>query len=354
MTKSLDYKKVLVGVSGGVDSSVCIDLLKKQGLEVEGVVIRFSPESDEAVKDAQKVCDKLGITLHIADAQADFKKYVVAPFCENYVSGKTPNPCIVCNPHVKFATLIKTADELGIGYIATGHYAQVEKVGETYFVKKAVSVAKDQSYMLYRLPQEILSRLILPIGSYEKPEIREMAGELELFNADKPDSQEICFIPDNDDKAFLKQILPPKAFKKGKVFHADGRLLGNHDGIQNYTVGQRKGLGIALGKPAYVVALDAKKNSVILGDSEHLMHNQLTASQNNYFIELPLETPIAVDAKIRYRAQAAPAELLCHSDGTATVTFKESQRAITPGQCVAYYKGDALIGGGIIETAQNV
>ena len=195
MTKSLDYKKVLVGVSGGVDSSVCIDLLKKQGLEVEGVVIRFSPESDEAVKDAQKVCDKLGITLHVADAQADFKKYVVAPFCENYVSGKTPNPCIVCNPHVKFATLIKTADELGIGYIATGHYAQVEKVGETYYVKKAVSIAKDQSYMLYRLPQEILSRLILPIGSYEKPEIRDMAGQLELFNADKPDSQEICFIP---------------------------------------------------------------------------------------------------------------------------------------------------------------
>ena len=205
MTKNLDYKKVLVGVSGGVDSSVCIDLLKKQGLEVEGVVIRFSPESDEAVTDAQKVCDKLGITLHVADAQADFKKYVVTPFCENYVSGKTPNPCIVCNPHVKFATLIKTADELGIGYIATGHYAQVEKVGETYFVKKAVSVAKDQSYMLYRLPQEILSRLILPIGSFEKPEIREMAGELELFNADKPDSQEICFIPDGNHGQFIEE-----------------------------------------------------------------------------------------------------------------------------------------------------
>ncbi|MBR4035918.1 MAG: 7-cyano-7-deazaguanine synthase, partial [Oscillospiraceae bacterium] len=162
MTKSLDYKKVLVGVSGGVDSSVCIDLLKKQGLEVEGVVIRFSPESDDAVKDAQRVCEKLGITLHVADAQADFHKWVVTPFCENYVSGRTPNPCIVCNPHVKFATLIKTADELGIGYIATGHYAQVEKVGDTFYVKKAISTAKDQSYMLYRLPQEILSRLLLP------------------------------------------------------------------------------------------------------------------------------------------------------------------------------------------------
>ena len=213
---------------------------------------------------------------------------------------------------------------------------------------------KDQSYFLSLVSPDVLDRCIFPLGELSKEQVRDIARELGLHVAEKGDSQEICFIPDNDYKAFLKQILPPKAFKKGKVFHADGRLLGNHDGIQNYTIGQRKGLGIALGKPAYVVALDAKKNSVILGDNDHLMHNQLTASQNNYFISLPAETPVMVDAKIRYRAQAAPAELIIHTDGTSTVTFKEQQRAITPGQCVAYYIDDALIGGGIIDSAQNV
>ena len=347
MTKSLDYKKVLVGVSGGVDSSVCIDLLKKQGLEVEGVVIRFSPESDEAVKDAQKVCDKLGITLHIADAQADFKKYVVAPFCENYVSGKTPNPCIVCNPHVKFATLIKTADELGIGYIATGHYAQVEKVGETYFVKKAVSVAKDQSYMLYRLPQEILSRLILPIGSFEKPEIREMAGELELFNADKPDSQEICFIPDGDYGSFIKNL--GYKTKYGWLIAPDGKRIRRHEGVHNFTIGQRKGLGVALGKPAFVKEI-TEKGDVLLGFAGDEFFSGVELSRpvyaNGY---LDKETVYTV--KIRSAAKGDQAKAVYCDDEKIVLEFVNPVRAAAKGQSVVIYTDNYVVAGGFIENA---
>ena len=347
MTKSLDYKKVLVGVSGGVDSSVCIDLLKKQGLEVEGVVIRFSPESDEAVKDAQKVCDKLGITLHIADAQADFKKYVVAPFCENYVSGKTPNPCIVCNPHVKFATLIKTADELGIGYIATGHYAQVEKVGETYFVKKAVSVAKDQSYMLYRLPQEILSRLILPIGSYEKPEIREMAGELELFNADKPDSQEICFIPDGNYGEFIKNL--GYKTKYGWLMSPEGKRLRRHEGVHNFTVGQRKGLGVALGKPAFVKEI-TEKGDVLLGYAGEEFFSGVELSSPVYANGY-LEAGTAFTVKIRSASKGDEAKAVYCDDEKIVLEFVNPVRAAAKGQSVVIYTDNYVVAGGFIENA---
>ena len=347
MTKNLDYKKVLVGVSGGVDSSVCIDLLKKQGLEVEGVVIRFSPESDEAVTDAQKVCDKLGITLHVADAQADFKKYVVTPFCENYVSGKTPNPCIVCNPHVKFATLIKTADELGIGYIATGHYAQVEKVGETYFVKKAVSVAKDQSYMLYRLPQEILSRLILPIGSFEKPEIRDMASELELFNADKPDSQEICFIPDGDYGTFIKNL--GYKTKYGWLIAPDGKRIRRHEGVHNFTIGQRKGLGVALGKPAFVKEI-TEKGDVLLGfaGDEFFSGVELSAPvyANGY-----LDKDTVFTVKIRSASKGDEAKAVYCDDEKIVLEFVSPVRAAARGQSVVIYTDNYVVGGGFIEKA---
>ena len=347
MTKNLDYKKVLVGVSGGVDSSVCIDLLKKQGLEVEGVVIRFSPESDEAVADAQKVCDKLGITLHVADAQVDFKKYVVTPFCEDYVSGKTPNPCIVCNPHVKFATLIKTADELGIGYIATGHYAQVEKVGETYFVKKAVSVAKDQSYMLYRLPQEILSRLILPIGSYEKPEIRDMASELELFNADKPDSQEICFIPDGDYGTFIKNL--GYKTKYGWLIAPDSKRIRRHEGVHNFTIGQRKGLGVALGKPAFVKEI-TEKGDVLLGfaGDEFFSGVELSAPvyTNGY-----LDKDTVFTVKIRSASKGDEAKAVYCDDEKIVLEFVNPVRAAARGQSVVIYTDNYVVAGGFIEKA---
>ena len=347
MTDILDFKKVLVGVSGGVDSSVCVDLLKKQGLTVEGVVIRFSPESDEAVEDARKVCEKLDIPLHIADAQADFHKYVVTPFCRNYVSGRTPNPCIVCNPHVKFATLIKKADELGIGYIATGHYAQVEKVDETFYVKKAISTAKDQSYMLYRLPQEILSRLLLPIGSYEKPEIRDMAGALELFTADKPDSQEICFIPDGDYSAFIKNL--GYKTKYGWLMSPEGKRLRRHDGVHNFTIGQRKGLGVALGKPAFVKEI-TEKGDVLLGYAGEEFFTGVELSSPVYPAGR-LEKNSEVTIKVRSASKGDAAKVVFSDSEKIVLEFVQPVRAAAPGQSVVIYNGDYVIAGGFIEKA---
>ncbi len=347
MTDILDFKKVLVGVSGGVDSSVCVDLLKKQGLTVEGVVIRFSPESDEAVEDARKVCEKLDIPLHIADAQADFHKYVVTPFCRNYVSGRTPNPCIVCNPNVKFATLIKKADELGIGYIATGHYAQVEKVGETFYVKKAISTAKDQSYMLYRLPQEILSRLLLPIGSYEKPEIRDMAGALELFTADKPDSQEICFIPDGDYSAFIKNL--GYKTKYGWLMSPEGKRLRRHDGVHNFTIGQRKGLGVALGKPAFVKEI-TEKGDVLLGYAGEEFFTGVELSSPVYPAGR-LEKDCEVTIKVRSASKGDAAKVVFSDSEKIVLEFVQPVRAAAPGQSVVIYNGDYVIAGGFIEKA---
>ena len=350
---------VALGMSGGVDSSVAVHLLQKAGYEVHGIHMLMIPEKFQpnptSQEDAKAVAEQFGIEFTVLDVRDKFEECIIQQFGKEYSCGRTPNPCINCNQQLKFGLFADVAKKIGADFISTGHYVRtgVSEYNRKLFYK-AVDAKKDQSYFLSLVSPDVLDRCIFPLGELSKDQVRDIARELGLHVAEKGDSQEICFIPDNDYKAFLKQILPPKAFKKGKVFHADGRLLGNHDGIQNYTIGQRKGLGIALGKPAYVVALDAKKNSVILGDNDHLMHNQLTASQNNYFISLPAETPVMVDAKIRYRAQAAPAELIIHTDGTSTVTFKEQQRAITPGQCVAYYIDDALIGGGIIDSAQNV
>ena len=350
---------VALGMSGGVDSSVAVHLLQKAGYEVHGIHMLMIPEKFQpnptSQEDAKAVAEQFGIEFTVLDVRDKFEECIIQQFGKEYSCGRTPNPCINCNQQLKFGLFADAAKKIGADFISTGHYVRTEvsEYNRKLFYK-AVDAKKDQSYFLSLVSPDVLDRCIFPLGELSKDQVRDIARELGLHVAEKGDSQEICFIPDNDYKAFLKQILPPKAFKKGKVFHADGRLLGNHDGIQNYTIGQRKGLGIALGKPAYVVALDAKKNSVILGDNDHLMHNQLTASQNNYFISLPAETPVMVDAKIRYRAQAAPAELIIHTDGTSTVTFKEQQRAITPGQCVAYYIDDALIGGGIIDSAQNV
>lgn len=350
---------VALGMSGGVDSSVAVHLLQQAGYEVHGVHMLMIPEkfhpNPAAVNDVRSVAEQLKIQLSVLNVREQFENIVIQQFVKEYSNGRTPNPCILCNKQLKFGLFAENAKKINADFISTGHYVRTElhENGKKLF-HKAMDSKKDQSYFLSMVSPEILDRCIFPLGNYTKDQVRDIAREIGLPVAEKSDSQEICFIPDNDYKAFLQQILPPKAFKKGKVFHADGRLLGNHDGIQNYTIGQRKGLGIALGKPAYVVDLDAKRNAVILGDNEHLMHNQLTASQNNYFVELPLETPVQIEAKIRYRAQAAPAQLICHADGTSTVTFADAQRAITPGQCAAYYKGDALIGGGIIETAVTV
>lgn len=345
---NLDFNKVLVGVSGGVDSSVCIDLLQKQGLEVEGVVIRFSPSSDEAVEDARKVCEKLGIKLHVADAQEAFKKYVIAPFCENYVNGMTPNPCIVCNPNVKFAALIAKADELGIGYIATGHYAQVEKANDFYYVKKAVSAAKDQSYMLYRLGQDVLSRLLLPIGSYEKPDIRTMAGDIGLFNADKPDSQEICFIPDGNHGRFIENL--GYKTKYGWFISPEGKKIKKHNGVHNYTVGQRKHLGIALGKPAFVKEIQENGN-ILLGYAGDEFFTSVELSSPVYTEGRPLNDGDVFTVKIRSAAKGDQAKVTYSDNEKVVLEFPQPVRAAAKGQSVVIYNNDYVVGGGFIRKA---
>ena len=351
-------KRVVLGMSGGVDSSVAVHLLQKAGYEVHGVHMLMIPDefgaNPDAARDAESVAKQFNISFSVFDVRDKFRNIIIQQFANEYSNGRTPNPCVLCNKVFKFGFLADELQKFDADYISTGHYVNSTEYvlgdkGNCYHLfHKAADAKKDQSYFLAMVNPDIVQKCIFPLGGLTKEEVRDIAREIGLPVAEKKDSQEICFIPDNDYKTCLNKVLPPSAFRKGKVFHADGSYLGEHTGIQNYTIGQRKGLGISLGKPAYVVALDAKRNRVILGDNEHLMADTLTASDNNYFIDMPIDEPFAVEAKIRYRAQAAPATLLRHADGTSTVTFAESQRAITPGQYVAYYINDLLIGGGII------
>lgn len=347
---NLDFSKVLVGVSGGVDSSVCIDLLQKKGLTVEGVIIKFSTSNEKDIADAQKVRDKFGIKLHIADAQEKFKENVILPFCQNYVSGRTPNPCIICNPLVKFATLIETADKLGIGYIATGHYAQTEKIGNFHFIKKSVSEVKDQSYMLYRLPQNIISRLILPIGGFEKTDIRVKAEELELFNAQKPDSQEICFIPDGDYSSYIKNL----GFKTkyGWLISPEGKRLKRHEGVHNYTVGQRKHLGVALGRPAFVKEITSK-GDVLLGYAGDEFFKSVTLSDPVYSCEKPFEIGQIFSVKVRSTAKGDLAKVVYSDNDKIELEFLQPVRAVAKGQSLVIYNDKYVVGGGFIENAEQ-
>ena len=341
----MNKMKAVIAMSGGVDSSVAALLMKNEGYTCVGATMQLYSEGD--CSDAKAVADKLGMPFYIFPLKEEFKKQVIDKFIEFYEQGKTPNPCIVCNPHVKFATLIKTADELGIGYIATGHYAQVEKVGETYFVKKAVSVAKDQSYMLYRLPQEILSRLILPIGSYEKPEIREMAGELELFNADKPDSQEICFIPDGNYGEFIKNL--GYKTKYGWLMSPEGKRLRRHEGVHNFTVGQRKGLGVALGKPAFVKEI-TEKGDVLLGYAGEEFFSGVELSSPVYANGY-LEAGTVFTVKIRSASKGDEAKAVYCDDEKIVLEFVNPVRAAAKGQSVVIYTDNYVVAGGFIENA---
>ena len=344
----MECKSVLVGVSGGVDSSVAVDLLKKQGYKVYGVVINFNKHSQGAIDDAKKVGEQLDIPVSVADAQQSFEENVVMPFCQNYIDGKTPNPCVVCNPLVKFKTLISKADELGIDFVATGHYAQLEKNGETVYVKKAASTAKDQSYMLYRLPQDILKRLILPLGSYEKSEIREMAKNIGLFTADKPDSQEICFIPSGDHAKFIEE----KGFraKKGNFISPDGKKLGTHLGIHHYTIGQRKGLNIALGKPVFVKEI-SENGDILLGFSGEEFFTQVTLSQPVYTKAEPFSKGEVFSAKIRSASKGEDAMVEFSDESTLILNFVQPVRAAAKGQSVVLYRDNLLVGGGFIAQA---
>ena len=344
-----EQDKVLVGMSGGVDSSVTVRILQEQGFAVQGAVIRFSPAHDAAVASAKETGARLGVPVHVIDAQEDFEREVITPFCQSYCAGRTPNPCILCNPAVKFRLLLRKADELGCKFIATGHYARVEMCDDGKSrLCTADSVARDQSYMLYRLPQEILSRLILPLGSFEKEDVREIARDIELACADAPDSMEICFIPDGNYAAYIRNKgFTPKA---GHFIGPDGEDLGDHAGVDHYTVGQRKGLGIAAGRPLFVKTILPDGN-IQLAESGGEYASQMVVGE----VATPDGLPLAEGdyrVKVRSAAKAVSCRVSGNPDGTLTVVFPEPVRAPAPGQSAVFYRGGFVFGGGFIQSAE--
>ena len=349
--------RVVVAMSGGVDSSVAAALLKQDGYEVIGCTMQLWPANEfgccgwGAVTDAKRVAYRLSIPHYVMNFREVFAQKVIAYFCHEYNLGRTPNPCIRCNQHIKFDVLLRRAKELDADFVATGHYARVEydeKSGR-YLLKRGIDLKKDQSYVLYALNQDQLSHTLLPLGHLTKEKVRHIAQELGLPVADKAESQEICFIPDDNYPKFLKEYMPGAA-KPGPILDQQGNILGQHQGILFYTIGQRKGLGISAREPLYVVAIDRKNNALIVGSKKDIYQDELIATEVNWIaIEQPRQT-IKAKAKIRYLHQGAEATVTPLMDGDkAHVKFKEPQMAITPGQAVVFYNRDCVIGGGTIQ-----
>ena len=341
-------EKVLLGMSGGVDSSVSAILLKKAGYEVIGCTMNLLDEpNEEAIKDAKKVCEKLAIEHHVFDCRKEFRCHVIDTFISEYENARTPNPCVECNQYLKFGTFYDKAKELGCQYIATGHYAKIEysKKYKQYVLKKAKETKKDQSYFLYTIPKEILGNIIFPLQNYtSKEEIRIIAEKNKLEIAEKKDSQEICFIPDNCYQKFLEKHIEKKD-KKGKIILKTGEILGEHEGLINYTIGQRKGIGISYKEPLYIIELRKETNEVVVGTEKELYANKLNANQINWQVTPKENEIIKCFAKIRYRAKEAKAKVIKKED-KVLVEFEEPQRAITKGQSIVFYDEDGIILGG--------
>ena len=348
-------KKVLLGMSGGVDSSVSAILLKEKGYEVIGATMKLwtgdtkknKEKNEKTIEDAKKVCNKLGIKHYVFDAQKEFKKCVIDNFITQYQNAETPNPCIECNKYIKFGYFYEKAKELDCEYIATGHYAKIEysKKYKQYVLKKAKETKKDQSYFLYTIPKEILGNIIFPLQNYtSKEEIRIIAEKKELEIAEKKDSQEICFIPDNCYQKFLEKHIEKKD-KKGKIILKTGEILGEHEGLINYTIGQRKGIGISYKEPLYIIELRKETNEVVVGTEKELYANKLNANQINWQVTPKENEIIKCFAKIRYRAKEAKAKVIKKED-KVLVEFEEPQRAITKGQAIVFYDEDGIILGG--------
>lgn len=350
-------KRVLIGMSGGVDSSVSALLLKKAGYEVIGATMKlFTPKcnlkdscgGDKGIEDAKKICKQLDIPHYVIDNTKEFDEKVIQNFISEYSNARTPNPCIECNKYLKFGEFYKKSLELNCDYIATGHYAKIEYSDKykSYIMKKSDSLKKDQTYFLYGINKEILPKILFPLEKFpDKDEVRKIARDNRLEVAEKTDSQEVCFIPDDDYAGFVCKHTKPKS---GNIVLKDGTILGTHNGLIHYTIGQRKGLGIAYKEPLYVLKLNTNTNEVIVGSEKELYSNKLYASELNFLVDINLNEPINVMAKVRYRAKEANAILYPPENGICKVEFEEPQRAITPGQSVVFYDRDVVLGGGKI------
>jgi tRNA-specific 2-thiouridylase len=349
-------ENVAVAMSGGVDSSVAAATLKEKGHQVIGITMQVCPgdEADSSgfIDGARRVADALGIPHHVVDLRDIFQEKIITPFCEEYATGRTPNPCVWCNRYIKFDALFQQARSLGARYIATGHHARVTMDSRSgrALLQKGVDRAKDQSYFLHALTQEQLNYALFPIGHLTKEEVRAIAREKGLPISSRPESQDICFIPDNDYARFLRDLIP-QAFQPGPILDERGNILGRHQGIINYTIGQRKGLGIAASKPLYVIAIKPEHNAVIVGGKESALSDNLVATNVNWLaIDHPTEA-ITATAKIRYRHPEAAATITPIEKNTVYVKFKRPQLAITPGQAVVFYNGDIVLGGGKIKSS---
>ncbi len=397
-----DREKVVVAMSGGVDSSVAACLLQQQGYDVIGLFMRVGADAPpegvaagEAAQaeargsvdgetaqaeacgsggatptvvaqkprrlkqgccsatdaaDARYVCGMLGVPFYALNFQDEFAS-IMDYFSDEYVRGRTPNPCVVCNDRLKFGKLVDYADAVGARFVASGHYARIGERDGQRVLLRGRDADKDQSYVLFGLRPAVLDRVLFPVGDLTKPEVRAVAGGLDLPVHQKPDSVEICFVPDNDYVRVVRQRRPEK-FVEGEVVDADGKVLGRHKGIGHYTIGQRRGLGIAAGVPIYVTRLNVLENQVVMGEADDLLSPGLTASKLNYLVEPPTE-PFRADVKIRYLHKAAPAAVTPIDGDRVRVDFDQLQRAITPGQAVVFYDGDVVLGGGWIEEATN-